>query len=285
MSDDKVTSLSEFIDCVRAIRQDWNVPPHRELWFRGEAEEYDSLLRPKLYRPLKGGTLRPVTELLEIENQLYEYFQHCGSSLCDTPLEEDYQDWDWYFLMQHHGAPTRLLDWSDGALIALHFALRDKPRDDAKDAVVYVVESYQLQEEIKALQEIEHVKQQWKAYVEKHPSYQRDASEWEGTWLPDDEEGRKELQIPPMPLLLEFPHITRRVAAQRSRFMLFGTDSDWLAEKLKSHYPCLEIIKIKAEVIPAMKVELRESGVTESVVFPDLDGLGREVSQLWLEQL
>jgi len=33
--------------------------------------------------------------------------------------------WEWYFLMQHYGAPTRLLDWSDGALVlvALYFAL------------------------------------------------------------------------------------------------------------------------------------------------------------------
>jgi hypothetical protein len=103
--------------------------------------------------------------------------------------------------------------------------------------------------------------------------------------LPDDEEGRKELEIPPMPLLLEFPHITRRVAAQRSRFMIFGTEPAWLAQKLESDYPLLAVIKIKAETIPAMKVELRESGVTESVVFPDLDGLGREVTQLWLEML
>ena len=53
--------------------------------------------------------------------------------------------------MQHHGAPTRFLDWSDGGLVALHFALREKRRDDTKDAVVYVLESYQVLKEIKAI--------------------------------------------------------------------------------------------------------------------------------------
>ena len=31
--------------------------------------------------------------------------------------------WEWYFFMQHYGAPTRLLDWSDGDCLSLHFAL------------------------------------------------------------------------------------------------------------------------------------------------------------------
>jgi hypothetical protein len=41
--------------------------------------------------------------------------------------ERPRNSWDWYLLMQHSGAPTRLLDWTEGALIALYFAVRNKP--------------------------------------------------------------------------------------------------------------------------------------------------------------
>jgi len=43
--------------------------------------------------------------------------------------------------------------------------------------------------------------------------------EWEFAYLPADKEEREGLPIPPLPLVLDFPHITRRVAAQRSRFV------------------------------------------------------------------
>jgi hypothetical protein len=73
----------------------------------------------------------------------------CGVQLCEEKLEEEDRDWDWYFLMQYDGAPTRLLDWSDGALSALHFALRHKR--DTEDAYVYVLKPDRLKDRIKAL--------------------------------------------------------------------------------------------------------------------------------------
>lgn len=88
--------------------------------------------------PEKKKALGPIPRLLEIENRLYNEFQRCGVQLCDQQPGEAEWDWDWYFLMQHHGAATRLLDWSDGALIALHFALRNKNGDDTEGAFVYI---------------------------------------------------------------------------------------------------------------------------------------------------
>ena len=280
MTNAKVTSLSEFVATVRKLRESWRTPPHLELWFRGESRPHDTLLRPELFRPRSNLPLKPTAELLKIENDLYEDFRRCAIQLSTETVPDDDWDWDSYFLMQHHGGPTRLLDWSDGALMALHFALRNK-NDERSDAVVYVMEPYRLKERIMAEPEIEIVKTKWRTYVEKNPSQELDADDWDRTYLPSDDEELAELPIPVVPLLLDFPHITRRVAAQRSRFMVFGTAAVWLSEELERADSPLRAIAIDGAFGSKIRLELRDSGVTESVIFPDLDGLGRELRQLW----
>lgn len=36
--------------------------------------------------------------------------------------------WSWLFQMQHYGVPTRLLDWSRDALVALYYATNPEDR-------------------------------------------------------------------------------------------------------------------------------------------------------------
>jgi hypothetical protein len=217
---------------------------------------------------------------LKIENDLYEDFQRCAVQLSNEKKEDEDWDWDSYFLMQHHGGPTRLLDWSDGALMALHFAVRNK-RNDSEDARVYVLEPYRLVERIEALPDIEVLKQNWKPYVEKHPSYELSEDGWEYSYLPADEDDLAELYVIAPPLVLNFPHITRRVAAQRSRFIVLGTDPDWLAAEFRRADSCIKEIVVDSGSRHKIRQELRDCGITESVIYPDLDGLGREMKQLW----
>src|SRR6516164_3792780 len=157
-----VNSLGAFIERVSEFRQLWGLPKHKELWFRGESRDYDeTILRPELYRPPSvGAPLKPVRKLLSIENDLYEEFQRIAVERCNEKTSEEDWVWDSYFLMQHHSGPTRLLDWSDGALMALHFALRNKA-DDPHDARVYVLEPYRLPEQLRQLPDEKNLQADW----------------------------------------------------------------------------------------------------------------------------
>lgn len=256
MPDEKIQTLGGFLERVRECRRFWDISESRELWFRGERRRYETILRPQLYRPPGGRSMKPVPELLAIENTLYEDFKRCAVQLRDHQISDDDWDWDSYFLMQHHNAPTRLLDWSEGALMALHFAVRNKQPDDSSDPVVYVLEPFRLLDKLKTQPDTDTAKRLWKEYVAKNPSNDLDSDEWEESYLPRDEEDTQELNIPRLPLLLEFSHITRRIAAQRSRFMLFGTDPDWLAEEFTKTDSTIRSLTIDATACRAIRVEL-----------------------------
>jgi hypothetical protein len=219
---------------------------------------------------------------LEIENELYEEFRRCETQLSDVHQLGDDSEWDSYFLMQHHGVPTRLLDWSDGALIALHFAIREKPVPPKSGSIIYVLDPHWLVRYLNAHPDRKDAEDRWQQFWEKNPQ-DVDENEWDRLYLPSDEEDLKEplLATPMTPVLWDSPHLTRRVAAQRSRFMIFGSDPLWLAGMARKKDSRLITMKIPAGSINTIKQELRDAGITESVVFPDLDGLGRELRQVW----
>jgi hypothetical protein len=278
-----VKSLGRYLAEVAKIRKGWKIQKHLELWFRAEDLRHKTTrLQPGVCRQRDSGLRKSVDKLLEIENDLYEEFRRCATQLSASDANAIDDEWDSYFLMQHHGAPTRLLDWTDGALIALHFAVNHKRVPPESGSVIYVLDPYWLLDLLREHPDRKDAEKRWKEYAKKHPS-DTDEDEWERLYLPPekDEIKNKLLKTPVTPMLWDLAHVTRRIAAQRSRFMIFGTDPMWLVSLGEERGFRLRSITIPKSAINRIRRELRNAGITESVVFPDLDGLGRELKQVW----
>jgi FRG domain len=274
-------TLDDYLSTVRKMRKEWNVPEHKELWFRAEdARHAATRLQPGLYRPRKDAARKSINHLLRLENTLYEEFMRCAPQLSDKPFGDD--EWDAYFVMQHHGVPTRLLDWTDGALIALHFAVRNKTLPYETGAVVYAMDPWWLLKILEKQPDRKDAKRRWRKQCKRFPN-DSDEEDWERLYLPSDDDDLENplLKTPRVPLLWDSPHVSRRIAAQRSRFIICGSDPSWLSSRAAKRNSRIRSIGIPASSIEQMKSALRDAGITESVVYPDLDGLGRELKQMW----
>lgn len=81
--------------------------------FRGQSQDWPLL--PKISR-IKART----DNLLDSEKSMLEDFKRLSKPhLAKLPVN----NWEWLSLSQHHGLPTRLLDWSTNPLAALWFAV------------------------------------------------------------------------------------------------------------------------------------------------------------------
>ncbi|WP_299819161.1 FRG domain-containing protein [uncultured Roseibium sp.] len=67
------------------------------------------------------------------EERLFRAFQRSADIMLAT---RPVSDWDWLAVAQHHGLPTRLLDWSTNPLVACYFAVSSHSKEE-EDAVVH----------------------------------------------------------------------------------------------------------------------------------------------------
>src|ERR1700733_12232794 len=122
-ADRTLTTVSELVAGLREF-----ATPGHPVWYRGQADAGWKLV-PAIGR---------VLEHLKAELTLIKLFkQNARPHLREYPNTE----WEWVFLMQHHRAPTRLLDWSESPLVGLYFALWDQQGTSEKsDAALWFLD-------------------------------------------------------------------------------------------------------------------------------------------------
>jgi hypothetical protein len=183
--------------------------------------------------------------------------------------------WETYFLMQHYGAPTRLLDWTGSPLAGLYFAVVDEnEKAKSEGAAVWVFDAWR-----------------WNDLHFRNLSGPS-LPGWEETepYLQDLEDACNEERISKRwPIALDPPSIDRRLASQTARFLLFGKTRDLIlaadetdqTERKNKKRSRLAQIVISSGSLEKMRLELDDLGVNRRVLFPDLQGLGTYLSWEW----
>lgn len=245
-----VRTVAEYVEYIESLIGSHN------LWFRGVAS-------PK-FKPIPSIVWKDANH---VEGALeHGFLQSYKTYIDDSNLNK----WELYALMQHHGLPTRLLDWSESALVALYFALSSDPtlegnravwvlnpfelnRKSAGDAILYcpaVIDTSKIDKH--------GVKVNFSAYLPPNSAPEID----------DDE-------YPELPLAIHSTKKIRRVSSQKGCFTVHGSNPNSIDQIFDNydHFHMIEISISNSNVREKMLHTLERFGIDEEFIFQDLDSL------------
>lgn len=251
----KIKTIEEYISKVNDTIEKWGLSfSTTHTWFRGQGNSKWKLT-PKI--------LRSDNVDFTLEREYHRDFKLYARNFVDSEPKDDFE---WMFLMQHYGMPTRLLDWTESHLMALFFAVENY--SDNSDAAVWIIDPWSLNEATMGDFSVPvHSHEFLKDYI-----------------LPCPTEVKREVDGF-YPVCLRAPKSSSRILAQKGNFSIHGNimlGIDELAATFNKKSSQIEKVRLRKLIIDGkskLKIlkQLAISGITYSVIYPDLEGLSKEI--------
>ena len=221
---------------------------------------------PFVYRGLSDAAYPLVTTLMRLGGHFAQMEPHLLRNFrkyAHRSLVERDTNWHWLSLAQHHGLPTRLLDWTVSPLVAAHFATASTDRYDV-DGVIWMVNAHKVH---KLLPE-----------KLKHEVNQERADFFTVEMLARAVPTLNDLDALSPPCFVAFfepPSIDERITNQYALFSVMPDASAGMDEWLNDHLDLWQRLIIPAKIKWEIRDKLDQANITERVLFPGLDGLGQ----------
>jgi hypothetical protein len=292
-NDEPVKNLSEFFTKLTlkttSIKDSIESPPYT-FWFRGQGDSTWSLI-PKLFRKLKqsinsndkqNGDLFDVSSFADYEENIdFEFFSTATSFLNQNNIAST--RWNRYYLKQHYGIHTRLLDWTQNIMVALYFALSDDTAKD-KNARIWILSPFHLN--AGTLSHIynkivtkpiifnfcEDEFEKDGAIINQDGSLNNERLSYKYMFLDDI----RDLEVF-YPLAIKPTLLDQRMSSQQACFTVFSNKINGISQN-DFHPRAVDFIDIDKDHKDEMLQQLSEIGFSQYFVYPDLDGLCQAIN-------
>ncbi|MCR5023391.1 MAG: FRG domain-containing protein [Lachnospiraceae bacterium] len=234
--------------------------------YREDLDRYRSL---NIYRGMPNADFKIITSLNRMCKDKKKFLEPVilstftkYAALEDPSIEESV--WRQMIMGQHHGLPTRLLDWSFSPLISLHFAVTENNLEnmDAHDSVVWRIDV----DELHAM-----LPEKYQAIMKKEKttvfSLKMLMEACSGPREYDADMGDRSM------LIVEPPSIEQRIINQYSFFSIIPSDFPDVEEFLDKNTEKTTRFIIKKEIRWQVRDLLDKLNISERVIYPGLDGL------------
>jgi len=208
------------------------------------------------------------------EEVLLEKFMRYASTHLGSVRPDESQVVEWLVMMQHYGAPTRMLDWSRSALIALFFAVNGSypnPDDETGSAAVWTMSK----PEVPTL-EMPSPYDGQRIHLDPVENTQPvSLIDWQDAAFRSAIEENS-----PVPLLIDpLAPDARMLAQQGVLTALCGLSASLDPDAARAAQPRFELRKLLVPRIWTYDIHLflDTAGLSNTALFPGLDGVGRSV--------